>query len=571
MHHDESKIVQIFQGLLTSWKFTEPSSWPEDFAIRRFLKKMEAPDRDGAESRRQKCFQDYISFDDGLRQPYRLLPRKWYLAREAAHTAVSRFRLAPVSFTNGSEVKATHGFNSLEKKLCKSVWHCTPGNFELWAKTAWETRSLKRATRKRFARTMEHDKRAIREFHRESWAKYKGKRDSNFLCFRRMLAVVTEVYHASRFSTVRKNNEVDRPIALEGLCNMLVQRRIGCGIKNLLKEVFGVDLDSLADKHRRLISDATKATIDLKNASDSVSLWLVDFLFPKWFTNQLYAARAPFLEGLDGEFYVLNKVSSMGAGFTFELMSFILLVLGLEHDKEFSVFGDDIIVANPKARAVIADLRAVGFEVNESKSFVDSKFRESCGANWHDDYGYIRSFDFWYPQSIHDCIVVYNKASLLGEVCPQFATLSSALLRAVPPALQGPRDITWQQVAPHGARGRDEDVLLSAYFRTGKSRKGVKVDDRRFAGVLRDYQLDSRRFPLKRRYFYGYKWVPKLASRSLDTLSMRRHWGKYYSYLHGARIVDDSVTGHGVWQKVTWLQVGQRAFRVKALVAAHSP
>lgn len=562
-------IIRVYQDLLPAWRFTPSISWAENFAIKRFSKKMEVPDQTHAGQRRETCFASYVQRDEDLPPYPGLLPRKWYVARQTIHQMVRNFRLAPVSFTNGSEVVPTRGLNSLESKLSKSGWHCTFDCWELWALTAYETCAIKRATRKRFARVMEHDSAAIRRFHKESWKLYKGRRSAAFLCFRRMLARVTEKYSASRFTTVRKNNSEDRPIAVEGLANMLVQRRIGNGIRVLLKEEYGVDLDTLAGSHRQMIRNAAKATIDLSSASDSITCWLIDFLFPKWFLKLLYGARAPFLEGLDGHYYVLKKISSMGCGFTFELMSLVLFALGRAHDSEFSVFGDDIIVSNSAALEVISDLEAVGFVVNSEKSHINSKFRESCGANWHDDYGYIRSFDFWYPQSIHDCIVVYNKAALLGRSYPQFKTLADALARPIPPALQGPTESGSQEQLFGGARDRDEDVLLSTYFRTGRSRGGLKVDDRAFSGTLRDYQLEynhkGRR--LSRRYFYGFQWVPRCASRRKDTLKMKRDFGKYLMYLHGLRIVDDGITGRGTWQRITFVQVGGRALRVKPLVA----
>lgn len=561
-------ILHAYQRLLPAWRFSKGADWCEDFAIKRFLKKMETPDSSQARERAEACFRTYIEFDESLAR-FRGLdwyPRKWYRARQTAHEAVRNFRLAPVEFTNGSEVKPTRGLNSIESKLKRSAWHCTPENFGQWARTAYETAAIKRATRKRFAKAMKFDAGAIRGFHRESWKRYGGGLNAPFLCFQRMLARVTHVYEASRFTTVPKDNKVDRPIATEGVCNMLVQRQIGNGIRALLTEHFGVDLDTLAVQHRRMISNADKATIDLKNASDSVSCQLVEFLFPKRFVDALYACRAPYLEGPDGDYYVLRKVSSMGCGFTFELMSLILLCLGLEHDEDFSVFGDDIIVTNDAAPGLVKDLEAVGFAVNRDKSHIGGEFRESCGANWHDSYGYVRSFDFRYPKDIHDCIVLFNKARLLGESYPQFRRLSSALIRPVPLALQGPRDVTWEQVAPDGAPDRDKDILLSAYFKTGRSRGGLKVDDRAFSGVFKDLHLD-RGSGTVRRYFTGFKWNPKLASKRSDALQMKHHYGKYAMYLHGGRRVDDSITGRGAWQPVTWVQVGLRAFRVSAIVS----
>jgi hypothetical protein len=48
------------------------------------------------------------------------------------------------------------------------------------------------------------------------------------------------------------------------------------------------------------------------------------------------------------------------------------------------VYGDDIIVPIEHAHRVISDLESVGLKVNESKSFLSGKFRESCGFDGYD-------------------------------------------------------------------------------------------------------------------------------------------------------------------------------------------
>lgn len=561
-------LTKIYRKLLLSFKFERTGDFREDFAARRYLKKMEEPDVRLRDSRKAECFRDYIAFDSRLEMP-RLYPGNWYRARARAHKALRTFKLAAVRFTNGSEATPTRGLNSVERKLSGSKWECSPGCFSLWAQTAYETAAIRRMVRRRLATSMSGDVRAVRSFHKTSWSMYGGRKNAKFFCFRRALARVTHVTWVNRFATVPKNREVDRPIALETLPHMLVQRRIGNGIRDLLKRVFGVDLDSLADDHRRLIQKPEMATIDLKNASDSVSVELARFLFPAWFFNLLDEARAPSLLGPDEDAYVLKKVSSMGNGFTFELMSFTLLLLGLEHSSDFSVFGDDILVPNSVASEVISDLEAVGFVVNKEKSFINSAFRESCGAFWHDDHGYIKSFDFLYPKSVHDCVVIHNKARLLGELYPQFAVLAKLLGRSVPRTLQGPVTYSFLNSEMgdevHGAPSPFEDLDLDGFFQVSKPKGSFRVKDRRIACVLKAYQLDQ----LERRFFTGFCWNPKLASRTLDVLDASRNTAKYQMYLYGGRRTNDIVTDTGDWQPVTYVQVGQRAFRVKDLLRSY--
>lgn len=387
---------------------------------------------------------------------------------------------------------------------------------------------------------------------------FAGKRNQKFLCFKRTLSRVTFIRDASRFSTVRKNNEKDRPIDLQPLCNMLVQRRIGNGFRSLLRGL-GVDLNTLADQHRLRIRDRSIATIDLQNASDSIHIDLVKFLFPKRVFSLIQASRTSMTEGLDGHYYVTNKVSAMGNGFTFELMTTILRALGLQHDSSFSVFGDDIIIRNSEAGPLISDLTAVGFLVNDQKSFIESPFRESCGGNFHDDFGYIESYDFEYPQTIHDCVVLNNKAFSLGCKYPSFKRLSTLLLRAVPQAWHGP-----SFVIPHdenGRQGYNQSINLSTTF--WSKRPGGEV----FANPDASRALETLHYkPESFKMIYGFVYRPAEASQRRLDLTMKRHTGKYFMYLYACRVSGDIVTDCGSWQRVAYLTNGEALFRLKSLL-----
>lgn len=555
-----SSTISAFQKILSTYVFnTDASDFPEDFAVKRYLKKMEIPDDAKLAERRKACFETYVSFDKSLRLP-RLLPGNWYKARILIHQWCSEFRLDPMALTNGSEAHPTRGRNSIESKLMRSVWECTPECWEQWATTAYETLALKRSTRARFSAIMGHDGYAIKSFHKDSYRMFADRKNFKFLCFARMLSRVTFVRQASRFSTVRKNNEKDRPIDVQPLCNMLVQRRIGNGLRSLLKNQ-GVDLNSLADSHRRMISDNGLATIDLQNASDSIHLSLIKFLFPKRVYDLIEASRTYYTEGLDGEYYVTNKVSAMGNGFTFELMTVVIRALGLQYEPDFSVFGDDIIIKNRSAELLIKDLESVGFLVNKSKTFINLPFRESCGGNFHDQFGYIESYDFEYPHSIHDCVVLSNKAYVLGLKYPQFRKLSLLLLRAVPHALHGPAFSSDPDGNGTGRQGYNQDVHLSTTFWTIRSR-GVDWDNPVAERKLRSLHYEPSNF----KKITGFRWKPELASPRRNNLTMRRNTGKYFMYLHGRRISDDIVTGCGSWQSVAYLTDGVNLFRLKSLL-----
>lgn len=555
MNH--SSTIRAFQKILTTFKFDEPASFPEEFAIKRFLKKMELPDSSKAKLRREACFETWFNFDQSLTLPV-LLPGNWYKARLLIHKWCEDFRLGPVEFTNGSETTSTRGRNSIESKLMRSKWECSPENWDLWARTAYETLAIKRSTRRRFSATMLNDVHAIQSFHKESYRMFAGRKDYKFLCFARMLSRVTMVCEASRFSTVRKNNEVDRPIDVQPLCNMLVQRRIGNGFRELLL-VHGVDLDTLANKHRQMIAIRGFSTIDLKNASDSILISLIRFLFPKKVFSLLESSRLFFVKAPNGDYVVPRKISSMGNGFTFELMTIVIRALGLQYDASFSVYGDDIIIRDDCALDLIKDLNAVGFVVNDQKSFIASPFRESCGGNYHDDFGYVESYDFEYPETLHDCAVLNNKAYALSVKYPQFKRLYGLLSRSVPKSLQGPAFV---YETNDETQGYDPQINLSVHF-WSKTIGGCQVSAQRFARQLRDLCYDPMSFKL----IYGLKYKPEVASRRVGSLSMRRHTGKYFMYLHGGRITDDVVKDRGSWQLVAYLTDGRTLLRAKSLMS----
>lgn len=544
-------IIRAFRNILGNYSFDKGESFPEQFAIQRYYKKMEIPNDSHSKSRKEACLSTWLDCDEKLALP-RLLPSNWYKARLLLHSMLEDFHLSNITFSNGSEVTATRGFNSIESKLSRSQWDCTPDCFNDWSALAFRSLAIRRAVRARFSAVMFHNRVEIKRFHKDNWIRFRGNK---FLCFQKTLSYVTMICDHSRFSTVRKNNEKDRPIDIQPLCNMLVQRTIGEGFRSVLKRN-GIDLDSLAQLHGRLISNNSLATIDLSNASDSISLSLVKFLLPSRIFNLILRSRTFYTMLPNGDFYITKKVSSMGNGFTFELMTLILYALGLSYEDSFSVFGDDIIISNTNAPKIISDLEAVGFTVNKEKSFVNSNFRESCGYNYHDDFGYIQSFDFRYPDTIHDCIMAFNKCFLLKKVYPQFEILYVKLKRAVPIALQGPPDVS---ISGSGRQGLPKDVQFPSYFWCDNL-KCERIDDTQVQRRLKEIHL----LPVGR-YFYGYKWSPKTASGMRNNLISRLHYGKYFMYLHGCRRVDDVITGKGSWQKVSFLQCDGRAFRLKSL------
>jgi len=197
----------------------------------------------------------------------------------------------------------------------------------------------------------------------------------------------------NRFTTVPKDADKDRGIAVEPSINIFYQLGYGHVIRSRLRKS-GINLTDGQDIHRQVAREASikghLATMDLSNASDTICSNLVKLLLPRsWFEalDDLRSKKTLFRSS----WYLLEKFSSMGNGFTFELESLIFLSLILALDPtgqklvpgvNVFVYGDDLIVPTEFSRAVISVLSFVGLTVNRRKTYIDGPFRESCGGDY---------------------------------------------------------------------------------------------------------------------------------------------------------------------------------------------
>lgn len=200
----------------------------------------------------------------------------------------------------------------------------------------------------------------------------------------------------NRFTTVAKDSSKDRGICIEPSVNLAFQLAVGAEIRTRLLRA-GIDLQHGQQIHqsyaRRASITGEYATIDLSNASDTVSKVLVELLLPSdWFEllNDLRSKRTL----VDGKWYLLEKFSSMGNGFTFELESLIFYALSVTccelegvptrgySGNRVRAYGDDIIIPTESSRLLLAVLPYFGFTPNRRKTFVDGPFRESCGGDF---------------------------------------------------------------------------------------------------------------------------------------------------------------------------------------------
>lgn len=214
----------------------------------------------------------------------------------------------------------------------------------------------------------------------------------------------------NQLSFVSKNQLVARTICTEPTINMWFQLGIGAKMTERLRTFFNLNLSNQQDFNRLMAEAASRGadfcTIDLESASDSVSLGLLEAILPPGVLRYLLKTRSPTTRLPSGETVELGMVSTMGNGFTFPLQTIIFAAIvssvyrflgiplkkrGMAAERNFAVFGDDIICSKAAYRLVVRLLALCGFKVNEDKSFSQGLFYESCGGDYFDGHS-VRPF-----------------------------------------------------------------------------------------------------------------------------------------------------------------------------------
>lgn len=209
----------------------------------------------------------------------------------------------------------------------------------------------------------------------------------------------TTLIEGSRLTTVPKNEDTERTIAIEPSGNMTLQLAVGEYITDVLRSI-GLDIRYQQPLNKLLACrgsiDDSLATIDMKSASDMFSPELVRRLVPHGLYDTMMRLRSPVTNLPSGKQVKLNMISTMGNGFTFPLMTliFVALVYAVRLKmggranwldwRNTGIFGDDIIVPSGESELLINQLEACGFIVNRDKSYLSGPFRESCGGDYYE-------------------------------------------------------------------------------------------------------------------------------------------------------------------------------------------
>jgi hypothetical protein len=211
----------------------------------------------------------------------------------------------------------------------------------------------------------------------------------------------TTVVDGSRLETVPKNQDTARTIAIEPSGGMALQLAAGLYLQGALQSV-GLDIRTQEGKNQALARagsiDGSLSTIDLKSASDMISIDLVRALLPPEWFRLLCIIRSDVIEVSGHGSIRLNMISTMGNGFTFPLMTLILssLIYGFRAQRrgpnlfidwsKTAVYGDDIIIPTSEFAGFCEVLESVGLVVNTDKSYCSGSFRESCGGDYFEGY-----------------------------------------------------------------------------------------------------------------------------------------------------------------------------------------
>jgi hypothetical protein len=224
----------------------------------------------------------------------------------------------------------------------------------------------------------------------------------------------------AQFLSVPKTGEKNRGICKQPSGNMVLQLSTHEILVRLLKRWFDCNLENQQELNKNLamlgslesFNMTTRTwnwcTLDLSEASNFPSV-IVRYLFPVAVVQWLVLIRSTYIR-VGKRTYEKHMLSTMGNGFTFSLMTLLLSAivkvlysfadlpeydtfanlhsLGKKGDriKTWAVYGDDIIVDRRVYGPLIKVLSALGFMVNDKKSFSEGPFRESCGGDYYHGY-----------------------------------------------------------------------------------------------------------------------------------------------------------------------------------------
>lgn len=204
----------------------------------------------------------------------------------------------------------------------------------------------------------------------------------------------------NRLAVVPKDWSKVRIVFVESSSRMLVQQAARRWLEGVvesgpLSERIRFDDQGYQRQSLRMLG---RCSIDLSDASDWLDasvIWRFLSVLPV-FRSLCFSSRSQQCDLPTGESLVLSCYSTMGNATTFTVMSVFLACLleVCESDvhrltgrkpRRGTVFGDDIVCDDFVAGTMLDYLRLVGLKPSQAKTFISSRFRESCGLDLFED------------------------------------------------------------------------------------------------------------------------------------------------------------------------------------------
>lgn len=201
----------------------------------------------------------------------------------------------------------------------------------------------------------------------------------------------------SRLLFVPKDSRGPRTISCEPVGLMFVQQGVARNMMKLIYERTAHHVnfeDQNVNGQLALASSLSgyHATVDLEDASDSVTLRLVQLLLPEWSLKYWTALRSECTLLPNGDVVTHQKYAPMGSAICFPMESLIFWAIavracinaGIEPATAYAetyIYGDDIIIPSSGVSSLKKLMARLGLTVNASKSYASGPFRESCGVD----------------------------------------------------------------------------------------------------------------------------------------------------------------------------------------------
>jgi len=297
--------------------------------------------------------------------------------------------------------------------------------------------------------------------------------------------------------------------------------------------------DQSVNRHLALESSKTRryVTLDMKEASDRVSLQLVEQLYSgtEWY-QALVASRSGETRLPNGTTVTLSTFAPMGSAvcFPIEALTFYALVVStmVVHLQwpwrkalaNVWVYGDDIICCTEVYSTVIQQLERFGLLFNRDKCCVSGFFRESCGCDAYKgvDVTPIRLRKTWNHRAPHDAVQLQSYVEFSNsmyargyrDVASYVEILVEHLYGAIP-YLEHQEVASWEYDLSGHILKRRKHTLSSKERRCAPGR------------VIGFDRPDVSPYPRNRRKGIAYRFnkhTHRLEVKGYSITPVRKHW-----------------------------------------------